>query len=37
MSPHPDRVQDYLEHIRDALERIQRYTAREGSLPHNEL
>jgi uncharacterized protein with HEPN domain len=27
MSPHPERVQDYLEHILEALERIQRYTA----------
>lgn len=27
MSKHPERVQDYLEHILDALERIQRYTA----------
>jgi uncharacterized protein with HEPN domain len=27
MSKHPDRVQDYLEHILVALERIQRYTA----------
>jgi uncharacterized protein with HEPN domain len=27
MSRHPDRAQDYLEHILDALERIQRYTA----------
>lgn len=27
MSKHPERAQDYLEHILDALERIQRYTA----------
>ena len=27
MSRHPDRAQDYLEHVLDALERIQRYTA----------
>jgi uncharacterized protein with HEPN domain len=27
MSAHPERVQDYLEHILEALERIQRYTA----------
>jgi uncharacterized protein with HEPN domain len=27
MSKHPDRAQDYLEHILDALERIQRYTS----------
>jgi uncharacterized protein with HEPN domain len=27
MSPHPERVQDNLEHILEALERIQRYTA----------
>lgn len=27
MSSHPDRVQDYLEHILEALERIQRYAA----------
>jgi uncharacterized protein with HEPN domain len=27
MSRHPDRVQDYLEHIQGALERIQRYAA----------
>jgi uncharacterized protein with HEPN domain len=27
MSKHPDRAQDFLEHILDALERIQRYTA----------
>jgi uncharacterized protein with HEPN domain len=27
MSQHPDRVQDYLEHIQTALERIQRYAA----------
>jgi uncharacterized protein with HEPN domain len=27
MSKHPDRAQDYLEHILGALERIQRYTA----------
>jgi len=26
MSKHPERAQDYLEHILDALERIQRYT-----------
>jgi uncharacterized protein with HEPN domain len=26
MSKHPDRAQDYLEHILNALERIQRYT-----------
>ena len=26
MSKHPERTQDYLEHILDALERIQRYT-----------
>jgi uncharacterized protein with HEPN domain len=27
MSRHPERAQDYLEHILGALERIQRYTA----------
>jgi len=27
MSKHPERAQDYLEHILEALERIQRYTA----------
>ena len=27
MSRHPERAQDYLEHILDALERIQEYTA----------
>lgn len=27
MSRHPERVQDYLEHMLEALERIQRYTA----------
>ena len=27
MSRHPERAQDYLEHILNALERIQRYTA----------
>jgi uncharacterized protein with HEPN domain len=27
MSQHPERAQDYLEHILDAVERIQRYTA----------
>jgi uncharacterized protein with HEPN domain len=27
MSRHPERTQDYLEHILEALERIQRYTA----------
>jgi uncharacterized protein with HEPN domain len=27
MSKHPERVQDYLEHMLGALERIQRYTA----------
>ncbi|MGB7549279.1 MAG: DUF86 domain-containing protein [Terracidiphilus sp.] len=27
MSKHPERAQDYLEHILNALERIQRYTA----------
>jgi uncharacterized protein with HEPN domain len=27
MSSHPERAQDYLEHILEALERIQRYTA----------
>ncbi len=27
MSRHPERTQDYLEHILDALERIQRYTS----------
>jgi len=27
MSMHPDRAQDYLEHILNALERIQRYTS----------
>ena len=27
MSKHPDRAPDYLEHILNALERIQRYTA----------
>lgn len=27
MSKHPERAQDYLEHILGALERIQRYTA----------
>jgi uncharacterized protein with HEPN domain len=27
MSKHPERSQDYLEHMLDALERIQRYTA----------
>jgi uncharacterized protein with HEPN domain len=26
MSSHPERAQDYLEHILEALERIQRYT-----------
>lgn len=27
MSRHPERAQDYLEHILEALERMQRYTA----------
>jgi uncharacterized protein with HEPN domain len=27
MSRHPERAQDYLEHILEALERIQRYTS----------
>jgi uncharacterized protein with HEPN domain len=27
MRPHPERAEDYLEHILKALERIQRYTA----------
>ena len=27
MSMHPERAQDYLEHMLDALDRIQRYTA----------
>lgn len=27
MSQHPERTQDYLEHIFDAVERIRRYTA----------
>jgi uncharacterized protein with HEPN domain len=27
MTKHPDRAQDYLEHILNALDRIQRYTA----------
>jgi len=27
MSTHPERAQDYLEHILEALDRIQRYTA----------
>jgi uncharacterized protein with HEPN domain len=27
MSKHPERAQDYLEHIPEAIERIQRYTA----------
>jgi uncharacterized protein with HEPN domain len=27
MSKHPDRAQDYLEHMLNALERIRRYTA----------
>lgn len=27
MSSHPERAQDYLEHILEALERIQRYTS----------
>jgi uncharacterized protein with HEPN domain len=27
MSRHPERTQDYVEHILEALERIQRYTA----------
>lgn len=27
MNRHPERAQDYLEHILEALERIQRYTA----------
>jgi uncharacterized protein with HEPN domain len=27
MSRHPERTQDYLEHILEALERIQRYTS----------
>jgi uncharacterized protein with HEPN domain len=31
MSKHPDRAQDYLEHILNALERIQRYTAGKSS------
>jgi uncharacterized protein with HEPN domain len=31
MSKHPERAQDYLEHILDALERIQRYTARKSA------
>jgi uncharacterized protein with HEPN domain len=26
MSKHPERIRDYLEHIHNALERIQRYT-----------
>jgi uncharacterized protein with HEPN domain len=33
MSKHPERTQDYLEHILDALERIQRYTA--GKSAHD--
>jgi len=31
MSKHPERAQDYLEHILGALERIQRYTARKSA------
>lgn len=31
MSKHPERAQDYLEHILNALERIQRYTAGKSS------
>jgi uncharacterized protein with HEPN domain len=31
MSKHPERTQDYLEHILNALERIQRYTAGRSS------
>jgi uncharacterized protein with HEPN domain len=31
MSKHPDRAQDYLEHILNALERIQRYTAEKSA------
>ncbi len=31
MSSHPERAQDYLEHILEALERIQRYTAGKSS------
>ena len=30
MSHHPERVQDYLEHILEALDRIHRYTARKS-------
>ena len=29
---HPERVEDYLEHIADAIERAIRYTGRLGSL-----
>jgi uncharacterized protein with HEPN domain len=29
---HPERVEDYLEHIADAIERAVRYTRRLGSL-----
>jgi len=32
MSKHPDRAQDYLEHILEALERIQRWGTRYNSL-----
>lgn len=31
MSKHPERAQDYLEHILDALERIQRYTSEKSA------
>jgi uncharacterized protein with HEPN domain len=31
MSKHPERAQDYLEHILRALERIQRYTAEKSA------
>ena len=31
MSKHPERAQDYLEHILGALERIQRYTAEKSA------
>jgi len=32
MSTHPDRAQDYLEHILNALERIQRYAAGKSAV-----
>ena len=32
MSKHPDRTEDYIEHILGALERIQRYTAGKSAV-----